>query len=619
MEKAENVMLGIFFIILLLAFFFPLAVSFQGSSGSFSSDNKFDEIVGSEGTTNSTSFVQRFIGGRQPVANTTSSSLTGRLGILEEISIENFTIFSLTPENNSILENNGTMFFTYQYVNAVADNCSIILDNIINQTALNPANATILNFTVLRIPDGGHTWFVQCSAGSNVKNSSIRTFTLFTTVISSDACTDPRVCSAWSECINGQQSRICRQCSQQTTEIQSCQVCQEDWQCSVWGNCINNQRARVCSDANLCNTVLFKPAETEACISHLKIDYMPTNLNLIVPNRSTVNFFVRAEHTLSSTSLTISWIANGQQELQNLGTGVLRSSFSENFDNDGEVTARVEGGGETANIKWSIKVVETQCIEDWDCEFWSYCEDNAAFSYPSICRDLNACGTNLRYPQPRECTCSAQWLCQDWSRCDAKYSISDLINENVIEPGMQKRTCFDLIACENRTKTEYQNCSLQFNITAQKVEWCNETVVEITDNTEDILVSRLKETRIRNITRIDVSFITTKFAGYCSYCNDGLKDYDEDGIDCGGMNCPPCLRKKFFNWLLWLNLLLWITLLFLVLIYLKDRDRRKELPDIFVKDTSSAFKWLKHEEHVYQIGEARTERRIKRFLKKLRF
>ncbi|MEM4245234.1 MAG: hypothetical protein QXR60_03455, partial [Candidatus Nanoarchaeia archaeon] len=29
---------------------------------------------------------------------------------------------------------------------------------------------------------------------------------------------------------------------------------------------------------------------------------------------------------------------------------------------------------------------------------------------------------------------------------------------------------------------------------------------------------------------------------YCPWCYDGIKDYDELGIDCGGPSCPSCLR-----------------------------------------------------------------------------
>ena len=83
MDRIESIILGIFLIVFTLSVFSVLGLGFQGSSSSFSSDNKFDHVTGSDNLTGSSSFLQRFIGGDQPVANTTSSSFTGRFGILE--------------------------------------------------------------------------------------------------------------------------------------------------------------------------------------------------------------------------------------------------------------------------------------------------------------------------------------------------------------------------------------------------------------------------------------------------------------------------------------------------------------------------------------------------------
>jgi hypothetical protein len=34
--------------------------------------------------------------------------------------------------------------------------------------------------------------------------------------------------------------------------------------------------------------------------------------------------------------------------------------------------------------------------------------------------------------------------------------------------------------------------------------------------------------------------IVTNFTGYCEYCYDNVKNYDETSVDCGGPNCPVC-------------------------------------------------------------------------------
>src|SRR3989344_9054296 len=53
---------------------------FQGSSSSYSSDNKIDSF--SEDNANSTSFSQRLIGGIQTVGEYVTTSFGGRFGIL---------------------------------------------------------------------------------------------------------------------------------------------------------------------------------------------------------------------------------------------------------------------------------------------------------------------------------------------------------------------------------------------------------------------------------------------------------------------------------------------------------------------------------------------------------
>ena len=48
-------------------------------------------------------------------------------------------------------------------------------------------------------------------------------------------------------------------------------------------------------------------------------------------------------------------------------------------------------------------------------------------------------------------------------------------------------------------------------------------------------------------------------------CFDGVQDYDEDGVDCGG-GCSECvLIQGFFDWVFWLALSSWIIFTLLIL------------------------------------------------------
>src|SRR3989344_3739882 len=76
MENKFNIIL----LIALILLFLPLIGAPKGSSTNYDVFSKFD--FGASGNSTSASFVNRFISGNQPVSNYTSSSFTGRLGVL---------------------------------------------------------------------------------------------------------------------------------------------------------------------------------------------------------------------------------------------------------------------------------------------------------------------------------------------------------------------------------------------------------------------------------------------------------------------------------------------------------------------------------------------------------
>jgi hypothetical protein len=136
--------------------------------------------------------------------------------------------------------------------------------------------------------------------------------------------------------------------------------------------------------------------------------------------------------------------------------------------------------------------------------------------------------------------------------------------------GYQERVCNDR-GNLRRNKTEKKPCNMAIPISAQKSEWCEEDYVELFDTSTNELVSRIKEKEIlgySELVRLDISFISTEFTGYCSYCYDGIKNYDETEIDCGGPSCIECLDKfTFFNWLIWIIWMSWIFLAVLVITF----------------------------------------------------
>jgi len=135
-------------------------------------------------------------------------------------------------------------------------------------------------------------------------------------------------------------------------------------------------------------------------------------------------------------------------------------------------------------------------------------------------------------------SCTANFKCSEWGVCQAVYDLEDIIEEKVLLGGEQQRTCIDKNNCEF-DKVERQGCITKIPIFAKRVTRCSEEYVEIYDE-NDILISRMK--LINGIyQRLEIQMLFDEF-GYCPYCYDGIRNHNEDEMDCqySGENCPVC-------------------------------------------------------------------------------
>lgn len=85
-------------------------------------------------------------------------------------------------------------------------------------------------------------------------------------------CSEKWVCSEWSTCESGMQSRACVDSNECGTALQKPIVgqpcsCVENWSCTNWSACTNNKQTRTCADLNACNTTNNKPLELQSCTS----------------------------------------------------------------------------------------------------------------------------------------------------------------------------------------------------------------------------------------------------------------------------------------------------------------------------------------------------------------
>ena len=64
-------------------------------------------------------------------------------------------------------------------------------------------------------------------------------------------------------------------CSNCPADCGAC-PCTPNWQCTAWSSCVNSQQTRTCTDANNCGTTSGKPATTQSCTSS-QITFDSTN------------------------------------------------------------------------------------------------------------------------------------------------------------------------------------------------------------------------------------------------------------------------------------------------------------------------------------------------------
>jgi len=133
--------------------------------------------------------------------------------------------------------------------------------------------------------------------------------------------------------------------------------------------------------------------------------------------------------------------------------------------------------------------------------------------------------------------CSADFVCSDWGACYADYTLRSLFSEDAIN-GISYRYCKDNNQCFPDL-VDSKDCSNQINITTRIQTWCNKEYLEVLDGYGRVL-ARVDNNKFKNYLDVSLNIDNT---GYCYYCHDGKKDFDETGKDCGG-SCMSCAELK---------------------------------------------------------------------------
>ena len=163
--------------------------------------------------------------------------------------------------------------------------------------------------------------------------------------------------------------------------------------------------------------------------------------------------------------------------------------------------------------------------------------------------------------------CEPNFVCSDWGECQAVYDVDSLITDDLVS-GFQYRYCKDYSKCISDF-VDSKSCKTKISITMKKIQLGNKEYTEVY-NEQNVLVSRLaliNETK----EKLDVQILVDE-STYSPYCYDGVKNFDEDGIDCvfnKDGNCPSC-EQGFYaikgNYFLMIGVL--ISLIVLCLLFI---------------------------------------------------
>ena len=138
--------------------------------------------------------------------------------------------------------------------------------------------------------------------------------------------------------------------------------------------------------------------------------------------------------------------------------------------------------------------------------------------------------------------CKPDYSCEDWEECRTNYNVDSLLSGQLVI-GVRTRNCRDYSSCFSDF-VEYENCNVKESITTKNVKIGDKNYLEVYDSKES-LVARLDlvnvtDGRIDNKLNIQMIFDDSK---YYPYCYDGVKDYNEDEVDCVYQQngyCPVC-------------------------------------------------------------------------------
>jgi len=174
--------------------------------------------------------------------------------------------------------------------------------------------------------------------------------------------------------------------------------------------------------------------------------------------------------------------------------------------------------------------IATECNDNIDNDNDNLIDQND----PDCWRDIN----NQRTYDPND---NFESSCTEWSKCVANYGLSDLVDFNFYSfpflKGIQERKCRK----DSEYVVEKRICDSKANVIIKRGDCFKDQISIYNLNNNLISTLEFEETSTAN-NRLNIDF-NFRESFYCSYCYDGVKNYDEDEVDCvyeESGSCPVC-------------------------------------------------------------------------------
>jgi len=185
-----------------------------------------------------------------------------------------------------------------------------------------------------------------------------------------------------------------------------------------------------------------------------------------------------------------------------------------------------------------IPVVQSaDCFPEYSCGEWSQCDDDLQ---TRTCQDIKCnTGENIERRFCGGSQCRPEIECTEWTPCTNTEKTTDILQGKINFQGYQQRFCKDLKECSDDF-TEERACEESYKLKLEKIEECGENKIIATDPLSLRPIAKISLDSWKK-QKLEISF-TQGQQIYCPSCYNGIKDSNEERIDCGA-DCKPCKEK----------------------------------------------------------------------------